>query len=339
MLTLTNTGSDFAAAGSGASTNVIVTPASTKTVSSAGTANVSIAVPVAASLTTRKILVHFADNLYYSTSLTSAELSSGALYNTSPAAFDRICYVPDAQFKSYLLTNFDSNADGEISATEAAAVTSIECQEMGIVSMIGIKDFVNLTYLRCAGNAITALDLTGLTALTTLRCEDNQLAHLYVNNCTKLNQLWCGNNKLTYIDVWDNTALQGLYIYQNDISEINLLQNTALTTFNATRTSLTALDASANVNLTNIRVSRCRLQTIQLPAVSTMTFLECDNNRLSGIDISKCTGLTSVYCAGQTTDGTTSSNVTVYANATQLANWSSIGKNTDSTVSCVLSSF
>lgn len=58
-------------------------------------------------------------------------------------------YFPDQNFKSYLLSNFDLNNDGEISEEEAAAITEVKCGNLGIRSLEGIEQLENLMILEC----------------------------------------------------------------------------------------------------------------------------------------------------------------------------------------------
>ncbi|MBR3293699.1 MAG: leucine-rich repeat domain-containing protein, partial [Oscillospiraceae bacterium] len=114
---------------------------------------------------------------------------------------------PDANFRSYVSGNCDSNGDGKLSAREIAAVTYIGCFNKNIASLKGIEHFTALTELWCDVNRLTSLDVSKNTALTELYCYNNQLTALDVSGCTALTKLWCGVNRLTSLDVSKNTAL------------------------------------------------------------------------------------------------------------------------------------
>jgi len=49
--------------------------------------------------------------------------------------------IPDTTFKAYLLENFDTNNDGEISVEEARTVRKIECTDKPLTSLQGIEYF------------------------------------------------------------------------------------------------------------------------------------------------------------------------------------------------------
>lgn len=62
-------------------------------------------------------------------------------------------FFEDPAFKAYLITHFDSNADGEISIEEAMNIYKIDVSsiEWNITSLQGIEYMPNLTFLACWG--------------------------------------------------------------------------------------------------------------------------------------------------------------------------------------------
>ncbi len=62
----------------------------------------------------------------------------------------QVVTIPDAAFKSYLVTDFaiNTNKDIEIQVSEAAAFTgSIQVSGKNIKSLVGIESFIKLTTL------------------------------------------------------------------------------------------------------------------------------------------------------------------------------------------------
>lgn len=84
-----------------------------------------------------------------------------------------IVEIPDANFKTYLLENFDANRDGEISLLEAKAVKVIDCSSRNIESLKGISDFTNLESLNCSKNQLKELNLVNNKKLSRLICTEN----------------------------------------------------------------------------------------------------------------------------------------------------------------------
>src|ERR1051326_603036 len=93
-------------------------------------------------------------------------------------------YIPDANFKNYLLNNasINTNGDGEIQASEAAAFTGmIWVDGDNIYDLTGIEAFTSLTSLICRSNYLTSLDVSSNTALKSLDCWNNQVSSLDVS--------------------------------------------------------------------------------------------------------------------------------------------------------------
>jgi hypothetical protein len=76
----------------------------------------------------------------------------------------------------------------------------------------------NVTDLYCAGNGLTALDVSRNTALTYLLCSNNQLTGLDVSKNIALNDLECNHNQIAKLDVSKNTVLWTLSIVGNQFT-------------------------------------------------------------------------------------------------------------------------
>jgi len=81
--------------------------------------------------------------------------------------------IPDANFKAYLLENFDANKDGKISLKEAKAIKVIDCSNRNIEALDGIEKFSNLTSLNCSNNLLDELELNENKKLNKLVCTNN----------------------------------------------------------------------------------------------------------------------------------------------------------------------
>lgn len=112
--------------------------------------------------------------------------------------------VPDAIFKAYLLTNFDSNKDGVLTIREAQAIKTVNIANKGnIEDLTGIEFMTGMTSLYCNGNSIASLNLANNTALKTLVCSNNMLQTLDISRNTALKTLNAvGNADLTVVYVW-----------------------------------------------------------------------------------------------------------------------------------------
>ena len=63
---------------------------------------------------------------------------------------------PNANFRSYVSKNIDTNSDGKLSADEIAEVYDIDVESMNIQSLKGIEYFENVKWLDCSDNQLTS---------------------------------------------------------------------------------------------------------------------------------------------------------------------------------------
>ena len=81
-------------------------------------------------------------------------------------------YFPDANFRS-VVSSYDSDGNGVLSAGERNAVRNIHCENMNIHSLQGVEQFPQIQGLWCLGNHISSMDLTGNPELVGVWCSDN----------------------------------------------------------------------------------------------------------------------------------------------------------------------
>ena len=81
--------------------------------------------------------------------------------------------IPDANFKTYLLENFDKNKDGRISVAEAKKIKKIDCTNKDIESLMGIQQFSNLTSLVCSNNRLDEVDVSYNKKISWLDTRNN----------------------------------------------------------------------------------------------------------------------------------------------------------------------
>jgi len=197
-----------------------------------------------------------------------------------------IINFPDANFKKYLVENFDADGDGEISVEEALPVTEMiltgtynpeksNYDGFNVSLLGGIEYFSNLTRLDCRFNPLTSidvsknkqithlscdaiyiltkLDISGCNELQYLNCNKTNISELDISNNTNLTVLSCGNCDLSTLDVRNNTALTYLSCRHNQLTAIDVSQNTQLKYLSVRHNDLTELDISHNLLLENIQ--------------------------------------------------------------------------------------
>ena len=212
----------------------------------------------------------------------------------------------DANFKAYCVTNFDTDSDGEISFSEALAVTTIEVCTDNIESLQGVEFFENLqrlscwgtlnNELQCSNGKLRSLDVSVNTALTNLECPDNQLTSLDVSNNTALTGLQCIGNQLTVLDVSNNTALTDLNCGYNQLTALDVSNNTALRRLYCVSNQLTALEVSNNIALSDLRCAFNQLTSLNVNKNASLIHLLCQYNQLTSLDVSNNSALIWLEC-------------------------------------------
>ncbi len=175
--------------------------------------------------------------------------------------------IPDANFKSYLLSNssINTNGDSEIQCAEADAFTGfMNCPLKNISDLTGIEKFINITKLDCSNNNLTKLDLSKNTKLNEILCGVNKLTSLNVTSCSALKELYCGATNLSALDVSNNTDLTKLQCHNSFITKLNVSKNIMLERLECQDNELLSLDISKNTSLIELNCSMNTLGSLNL---------------------------------------------------------------------------
>ena len=288
----------------------------------------------------------------------AAQAKGWNVYNSNSQAYSGVDIAingtnfPDANFRSYISDNLDTDHNGELSQAEIAAVTVIDVPTMGINDLKGIEFFSNLEELHCYNgdtasdndNHITSLDLsdnlrlkrlacgqngtlTSLnlsknTLLENLHCANNSLTTLNVSNCPNLWRLVCYNNQLTTIDVSNNTALRYFYCQGNQLTSLNVSNNMALMELYCYSNQLTSLNVSSNTALKLLYCYENQLTSLNVSNCTELRELNCYSNQLTSLDVSNNTALKYLWCYNNQLTSLNVSNNTaltiLYCNSNQL---------------------
>lgn len=232
-------------------------------------------------------------------------------------------YIPDANFKAYLLQTVDMDSNGILTNGDATAWNNstrsktMDVSHSNIRSLEGIQYFTELTNLDCQGNLLTELDLSACTKLMLLYCQDNQLTELNVSGCSALLSLYCQNNQLVSLDIDICTSLSTLYCWNNSLTKLNVsnctsliilyCQNNQLENLQLNRclnlqylqcqgNNLVEIDISTYSKIISITCTANQLTTLDVSHACALTFLSCDNNRLTSLNLEGCVALTSLSC-------------------------------------------
>ncbi len=108
---------------------------------------------------------------------------------------------PDANFRSYVSINCDTDDNGYLSDDEIEAVTIISVPNRSITRLDGIKFFTSLEVLSCDQNLLTSIDVSGMSSLESLVCKSNQITSINVSGCPSLMLLDCHGNSLASLNI------------------------------------------------------------------------------------------------------------------------------------------
>ncbi len=246
---------------------------------------------------------------------------------TVSVVFAQTTQIPDSIFEQALIdANIDSNGhNGNINNSDAAPVTILELDTLGISDLTGIEAFVNLEWLLASGNNLMSVDLSvndklenidlsfnqlgGIDLsqnelLTHINLEGNAIATIDVTHLDSLDDLDIGGNLLTSLDVTSNSALTSLEIWnifshtnKNQISSIDLSKNPLLFRFLAIDNQLDSLDVSQNSKLFTLNCSDNNIAQLDVSNNVRLFTLSCDNNQLTQLDVAHL-DLGGLSCSG-----------------------------------------
>ena len=207
-------------------------------------------------------------------------------------------------FEELMLSSFDSNGDGRISATEAARVTEIDvaytesnAEERDVItSLKGIKMFTNLQYLYCENNMIKTLDVSGMEKLELVDCYYNEMTSLNVSNCPSLKWVYCYSNNISDINFSGSNNILIFQAYKNKLTSIDVSGMQELVYFDVLMNELRDVEFSNCPKLMVAAVGGNRLISLNLEGLPSLYTLGCFENNIASLDVSKLANLEMLEC-------------------------------------------
>lgn len=208
-----------------------------------------------------------------------------------------VVYIPDNNFKAYLLGEFDDNGDGEISLDEAETITDINISAtlLQVKSMAGIEYFTNLEKLDCSYNRVTTLDLANNSKLTSVNVSNNKLTSLALPASAVT--VDASKNQLTTLDVSVAAGLTSLNVADNKLASLNVGQNKQLKSLGCNNNELASLDVTKLLSLTALSCGGNNIATLNLTKNTQLAALDCHDNSLALLDLTKNSELESLDCS------------------------------------------
>ena len=212
--------------------------------------------------------------------------------------------IPDAAFKSYILSLYDQDKNGKLSIEEAEKITRLDINtyDLQIKTLEGIEYFTNLEYLKAVGyddsrrGEVSSLDLSKNVKLETLICPFNRLESLDLQNCTRLKYLNCSSNMLdNYANMFsfsDNTALEYLDCHSNACFTVYVQDNAALKYIDCSHTMGQEYFGRCT-SLEYLDCSYCQVVvSLNIAGLKKLTTLKCEGNgSMQYFDASGCENL------------------------------------------------
>lgn len=203
--------------------------------------------------------------------------------------------IPDPYFKEYLVQNFDSDADGEISRKEALSVTSIAVYTENITSLKGIEYFTNLSDLLCEIH-YTSKSSSGELSYNDIPVDRSQLSEIDVSHNVNLQYLRCCGNSISRLDLSQNVMLKHLDCSYNNLQELDIAKNTKLLYLDCMCNHLVSIDIRCNILLTDLHCWSNQLLTLDVSNNTALTYLDCPYNQITSLDVSNNPKLASLSC-------------------------------------------
>ncbi|MGI6223766.1 MAG: leucine-rich repeat domain-containing protein [Prevotella sp.] len=232
---------------------------------------------------------------------------------------------PDANLRSYISTNCDTDGDGELSESEIKNVTKLYLQQKGISDLTGLENFTSLKTLYIWGNNITTLEplrpiasnlefieaggndftnegvavVSKMTALRHLTLGSELITSLDVSNAPNLTELSCTSCSLTQLDLSNNTKLTRLSCGVNQtLQSLDLSNNPLLKELNFGSSALNfdKITLPANCKIQKLNCSYCNLNYIPTAKMPNIYYLDCKySNNVGSIDLSVLPNLQYFY--------------------------------------------
>lgn len=252
------------------------------------------------------VAANAAADVRYGYIIISSEAGVDSVSVAQAGSVNAIINIPNARFKKYLITNFDTDEDEEMSVAELQAVTEMALSSLtpstclwssvGAADLTGIERMINLEKLDITNCSVTSVDLSNCTKLTSLTATDTKLTELDLSNLTELTYLNVGASPLTALDLSNNTKLTELHVSGAKLTELNVSGLTELTVLDCAYNKLTALDVTANTKLVGLYCNGNQLTELNVSTLAGLKRLNCEHNKLTSLNVTANSELTQLNC-------------------------------------------
>ena len=172
----------------------------------------------------------------------------------------QLTYVPDDNFEQELINlGYDNVLDDSVVTANIIGVSQLFVNNLNIVDLTGIEDFVSLVTLNCNFNpGLLNLDLSNnpnLLSVSANQAPSGSLANIDVTNCANLQELTCLHTQITSLDISNLPDLIVLNVGHNLIDSIDVINNILLETIIVDNNLISEVDVTNNANINVLDIS------------------------------------------------------------------------------------
>lgn len=176
----------------------------------------------------------------------------------------------------------ENNLKGEINLTLPDDLDIVLDVGNNYLTSINLSESQTLNQLKCYGNSLNSLDVSGCVSLKTLQAHDNGSV----------------TSQQMTLDAYGCTSLTSLVLYSTNLTDVDISGCTSLTYFNREDEPLARLKARDCTSLVGLKCHRTGLTELDLTGCTSLPGVSNIGNQLSTLSISGCTSLESMYFWG-----------------------------------------
>jgi uncharacterized repeat protein (TIGR01451 family) len=181
------------------------------------------------------------------------------------ATHAQIVDIPDPAFKAKLLSssaNIDTNGDGEIQQSEAAAVTSLSFSMCNFDNMIGIQSFVNLEHISFSSycSVASTVDLSGMASIKSMHFHKSSPS-VDVAGLVNLESISAGYSNPNFLHFEQTVNLRTMSYYISSVSTIDLTHAPNMVSFSSDNTNIDSINVDGLTQLENLSIEGSSLLT------------------------------------------------------------------------------
>ncbi len=208
--------------------------------------------------------------------------------------------IPDPVFLNRLLAlGVDLNDDGKIQTDEAAQVTELKLDELGILNAEGLNKFTNVHTVYLRRNQLTSIDISGMTALREILLLGNRISLIKFKNLPNLEELEIAQNPIRGpLDLTALKKLKGFYAYECGLTALNVSGLTHLVNLMVRANAIPELDLRGMTKLEDLRIEQNRFTRLDLTGLSSLQDVWAEGNAISDLKTAGANALEFIQLQG-----------------------------------------